>query len=363
MVDQKFISLAAVGDVCFSGSVESQFFCNNVDPFSNLKDVLNNCDISFCNLECPLTDSDIKQKRHYSKILNSSKCIHLKSELCFSKILRDSNFHIVSLANNHILDYNDNGLFDTIDALNKENISSVGAGKNIFDARNEYIFEKHNIKIGFLAYSYTYEATPKCAGAAPLWKKLIIEDVHKIKSKVDYVVVSLHFGLEFSNVPSKFEKKFAHILIEEGADLILGHHPHVLREIEHYKNGIIVYSLGNFVFDPYISQVDDRNFENTRQSMLIIFKISKDAVKVEVILPIYLSRYGIPSVAPDDKRHTIFNIISGNFLYNNPNISKKSMLLNYFGKFTISLRMIYASIRSREFKNIYFIYKRYLNKV
>lgn len=355
--NDEFIIFTAVGDVCFSGNVMSEFDNKGVDPFGNVKHKFIDSDITFCNLESPLTKSEKKQSRHYSKILGGS---FRKSDPRFVEVLKDSNFNIVSLANNHILDYTIDGLLDTIDALNNVNISYIGAGNNIFEARKAHLIEKNKIKIAFLAYSYTYEATNKSAGCAPIWKSLIIDDIKKIRNKVDHVIISLHFGEEFSNIPSLFDKKLVHLLVDQGADLIIGHHPHVLREIEYYKNGTIVYSLGNFLFDPS-SIVSDEILKNMQKSIIITFKIYKNNIIIDNMCRVHLSDQGIPFISQNSMKSLVYNELSS-YSYNiiNNEVKRNNV---YAQKFFYSLKLIYASLKIGEYKNIYLIFKRYLNSI
>lgn len=358
MNSDEFIILTAVGDVCFSGNVKSEFDNKGADPFENVKHILIDSDLTFCNLESPLTENKTKQSRHYSKILGSNLSVFRKSDQRFAKLLKVSNFNIVSLANNHILDYTDDGLFDTIDTLNNVNISYIGAGNNIKEARRPHIFEKNKIKIAFLAYGYTYEATNTSAGCAPIWKSLIIEDIKKIRNKADHVIVSLHFGEEFSNIPSLYDKKLAHLLVDQGADLILGHHPHVLRDIEYYKKGIIVYSLGNFLFD-HSSNISDEISQNARESAIIKFKISKNNIIIFNMYRVHLSSQGIPFTSPEAMQ-SLVNPKSTNYLDNiiDNKVKRNNIDLK---KLFYSIRLIYASLKIREYKNVYLIFKRYLN--
>jgi len=168
------------------------------------------------------------------------------------KALGLAGFDVVSLANNHILECGPDSLKLTQDVLLQENISSFGAGENLAAARKPLIKEVNNIKVGFLGYSTPdkQSALPDRAGASPLIPENISVDIEALKPQVDFLIVSLHFGMTYIQYPSQEGIEIAHNVIDMGANLILGHHPHVLQGIEEYKEGLIAYSLGEFIFDP-----------------------------------------------------------------------------------------------------------------
>jgi poly-gamma-glutamate synthesis protein (capsule biosynthesis protein) len=117
-------------------------------------------------------------------------------------------------------------------------------------ARTPAIIEIKGWKIGFLGYhgARKFAATPTRAGLAPRTLRLILEDVRALKARTDYVVVNFHWGEELATQPDPEQMRFAHQVVDAGADLIVGHHPHVLQGIELYRGATIAYSLGNFLF-------------------------------------------------------------------------------------------------------------------
>ncbi len=142
---------------------------------------------------------------------------------------------------------------ETKTLLEKNGLYPVGGGKTQIEARGPTIIECKGLKFAFFGYVLLKGMTYRADRPAPAWAGTdeIIKEIKKIRNKVDFVIVSLHWGIEFKQIPTGTQVKKAHRLIDAGADLILGHHPHVLQSIEYYKGKYIVYSLGNFVFDQH----------------------------------------------------------------------------------------------------------------
>jgi poly-gamma-glutamate synthesis protein (capsule biosynthesis protein) len=179
------------------------------------------------------------------------------------------------------------GIVSTIEFLSEEKIKFTGAGETTAQALRPAIFNLKNTRIGFLAYNaypmdwiVLKEDQPAIAFYD---SSRAIEAVEKLKKKADVVIVSLHWGDEYRQKPNSRQIKIAHQLIDAGADLILGHHPHVLQPIEEYKDGVVVYSLGNFVFDQRKSA--------TRKSVIFRAKLSKKGVEEFSTLPVQITDY------------------------------------------------------------------------
>ncbi len=244
------ISIVAVGDIMLGGSAQEVLLKEGYDyPFKYISPLLTDADIVIGNLEGPLTS-----------ICNSSmdldkKYVFRSPAEKVTPALKRAGFNILNLANNHILDYGSKGMHDTVASLNKHHIHSVGAGRNINDARKGTIITTANGRLGFLSYSLTFPeafwATETSAGAAFGHQQQIIEDITRLNKITDSVIVSFHWGREKTTRLRPYQPKLGRAAIDAGASVVLGHHPHVLQAIERYKNGLIVYSLGNFVFGSY----------------------------------------------------------------------------------------------------------------
>lgn len=210
------------------------FAFNDFDAFAG-------ADIAMVNLESPVTVRGTKQVKPFTFRMNPS----------FIPAIVKAGISIVNLANNHIFDFGEEGLFDTIDHLDSAGLIHIGAGRNHEEAHRGVILETRGRRVGFLGYYGGSEAPPAIAGKPGVAKRelsLIRRDIARLKENAEFVVVNFHWGKEKESYPADDQVAFARAVIDAGANAIIGHHPHVLQGIEWYNEGIIVYSLGNFVF-------------------------------------------------------------------------------------------------------------------
>lgn len=256
------LKIVAVGDILLGRGVKSRLEKENKDyiyPFLETADLLKKGDVVFANLEEAIT----ARTRSLTDIKHGGKYV-LKNEVDSIKGLEYAGFNLFSLANNHILDYYEEGLFDTQAILKEHKMAFSGAGKNIDEAKKPAIVEKNGVKIGLLSYTdmaeVTYKGNPPLmfiagkdkSGVAkrPLkFDESIKNDIEKLRKEVDILMVSLHWGYEESFEIWDSQVEFAHNLLDNGVDVILGHHAHQFQGIELYKGKPIFYSLGNFIFD------------------------------------------------------------------------------------------------------------------
>lgn len=205
-------------------------------------DIFRTADVSMVNLECPVTTRGTRSVKPFTFRMNP----------VFLPILRDAGIGLVNIANNHIHDFGDIGLFDTIHHLDSMGIGHVGAGRNHKEAHTPVVLDIRGSRIGFLGYyggSEAPAAVGKKAGVAKRDLALISRDIKELRQgAVDYIVVNLHWGTEKAAFPDNWQIQLGRDIIDAGADAIIGHHPHVLQGIERYKHGVIVYSLGNLIF-------------------------------------------------------------------------------------------------------------------
>ena len=172
------------------------------------------------------------------------------------KVLKDNNFTAVSIANNHVLDFGHDAFLDTLDNLKKYELLYAGGGRNREEADKGIIIEKNGIKVGFLAFTkvvpvvewYAGKNKPGIVGAYKAHEPQFVKAIQHIKKNCDVLVVSVHWGKEASIEIRDEERYIGCSMIDAGADIIMGHHPHVVQGMEIYKGKPIFYSLGNFIF-------------------------------------------------------------------------------------------------------------------
>jgi hypothetical protein len=199
--------------------------------------------LKFCNLECSLFDQGRPSRVKTSPRLYSPP----EKMLPLLDYLR---FDVVSLGNNHLDDYGDASLLKTRDLLRERGFATFGAGADRAEARTPLIMDHRGWRVAFLGYTTPTIgagiATEKTAGCNDCDPVAIAEDIGRVRQDVDLVVVSLHWGHEFYHYPSPAQIDLAHRIVDAGADIIAGHHPHCLQGVERYRGKIIIYSLGNF---------------------------------------------------------------------------------------------------------------------
>ena len=238
------IIINAVGDVMLAGRWAATIRNNGYDfPFRGVAAELKTGDITIANLESPIA-------RGGSEF--TGKKFRFRAEPELAGALKKSGISLVTLANNHTMDFGGQALLETMHYLENAGIDWIGAGKNLAEARKMALYTIKGKKIAFLGYSLTqpveFFAGRTRPGTAPGFEQIFIEDISRARQEADYVIVSFHWGTEGRSEIQPYQRRVAHKAIEAGADVIIGHHPHVLRGIERYKTGLVFYSLGNFTF-------------------------------------------------------------------------------------------------------------------
>lgn len=225
---QSPITLVAVGDIMLGRNVNQKMikYQNFKYPFEKTASFLSAADITFGNLESPFSKN--------CPVIGTGSFTFCADYRSVEGLLF-AGFDVLSLENNHILNFGQAGLEQTKELLTGNNISYS-------DANNLTIKQFNNLSFGFLSFTYDKNLDQALA------------KVETEKDRVDILIVSLHWGNEYQKEPSKPQKELAHKLIEAGAKVVIGHHPHVTQPTEEYGDGLIFYSLGNFVFDQMWSQ-------------------------------------------------------------------------------------------------------------
>ncbi len=298
--------LMAVGDIMISenrgtGQMISRY--GPEFPFRKINKYLQKADILFGNLENPISQQGKPFKKQNSHTTFRAQPSSING-------LTSCHFDVLSLANNHANDYGTDALAETLDILSNHNIKCAGAGCNKSDASNPIILNKNGIKICFLAYSYfimfsTKPASRSKPGINPFLKYRVKKDIRMASDKADIVIVSMHWGLDFTDYPVPLQMKHARELIDNGANLILGHHPHHIQGVEKYKNGIIAYSLGDFIFD-----------EAGQDTVIFKCELTKHGINNYEMIPARVSdRYQTELLDPPNALQVINKIASLSRLY------------------------------------------------
>ena len=270
------VKLMAVGDI-------SLITKNNLSPFDGVKETFRGKDILFGQLETVLSNQGKKAEKR-TLVYTSPKKV---------RYLKDAGFDVLNIANNHIMDLGPEGFNETLEVLNQNNISFVGAGNQKFN-QPYAIIEKKGIKLGFLGYTTSgFEHVEEDVVVNRFDENNIVRDIKDLKSKCDIVVVSLHWGIENVFYPSPEQQVFARECIDVGACVILGHHPHVFQGIERYKNGLIIYSLANFQFDFDHEGVFDDKLMDT---LILSVNLTKNGVENYDIVPAKISKEYVPYI-------------------------------------------------------------------
>jgi len=239
------IRMIAVGDLMLSRSVENKMIekKNFKYPFLKTAEFTSGADITFGNLETPIIAG---------KIVSVSRLV-FRTDPKSLYGLRYAGFDVLSIANNHIMNFGKNGLEETLKELDDAGIMHVGAGITADNINKSAVIKVKDVTFSFLAFTYNTDmrkdAKGEEYGVANMDKEKMQDAVRKAKTESDVVVVSMHAGTEYKTKSGSFQQDFAHSAIDAGADLVIGHHPHVVQEMEKYNGKYIIYSLGNFVFD------------------------------------------------------------------------------------------------------------------
>ncbi len=195
------------------------------------------------NLESPLTDHPTRFPR-----VNA-----LRGSPAMARVLANVGFDVMSLANNHAIDYGRAGLRQTMVVLEAAGITPVGAGSTLAEAQRGVVVTIRGLRVGFLAYSHfpytNFVHDPKRESILLLNEEALRKTIPPVVQHCDVMVVSFHWGREGSRRVTAYERNLAHLAVDLGADLIIGHHAHVRGEIERYQDSLIAYCLGNLVFD------------------------------------------------------------------------------------------------------------------
>jgi len=236
------ITIAALGDLMLAGEwTEYQRNGNLEGALGDLASLGKGVDLLFANLEVTLPGSTGEIEKQ-PRLVGSVETI--------GEALSVLEVDVVNLSNNHAFDCFDSGFEAVCDLLSAKSLGYLGAGPDVVSASQPLITERCGVRVGWLAYTALDTVPSQVAGADtygvnPFDVERALIDIESLDSEVHHVVVSVHWGVEFSSLPSPQQVRNARRMIEAGAIAILGHHSHVVQGVEKYGGGVIVYNLGN----------------------------------------------------------------------------------------------------------------------
>src|SRR4051794_38987731 len=275
--EDNLVTATMVGDIMFGRHVEEVTDRHGQEYlFRYVKPYFEQADYSTGNFEHPVTWSTDYDKQE--------KYIHIQAKSQSVETLKKLNFSVLNAANNHSMDYLEKGLKDTIGTFNHYELDVIGIGKNAEEAGRIDYKIVNGIKIATLGFTDAYVArsgaTKSKPGVLRAKPEIFIPLINEAKENADLVVVHAHWGQEYETETSQRQKKLAEAMADSGADIILGHHPHVLQSVDVYKDTVIFYSLGNFIFD--------QGWSSARESAIVQYKLQKNGVGRFEITPIMI---------------------------------------------------------------------------
>lgn len=292
------IRLTAVGDIMLARGLGFMLAQGDIPyPFAGLADVLARGDLTVGNLESALGDAGQPEAKAYPFL----------APVEAAESLSVTGFDVMSLANNHAMDYGSEALLQGIRLLQQQGVTAVGAGGDEEAAHTARLLSANGVTVAFLAYVHVpveadsgfdaadWTATADSPGLAWGDPAAITADVVAARTQADVVVVLLHSGHEYEEAPSRPQVAAAHAAIDAGADLVLGHHAHILQGIEFYHGGVIAYGLGNFAF----------NIAGPPESMILEVWLDRQGVRQLSLIPVIVQETGQPRLADSAEAQSI----------------------------------------------------------
>ena len=280
---EKLTTLLVTGDIILARSVNHQAatYQDFTWPFAQTGPVLKRADLTLISLEsplvdgCPLTTEGMQfcgDPRHLEGLIKAG-------------------IDVVNLANNHSTNYGIEGLNSTIKLLSDTGIKAVGTGQPTY-------VDTRGLRFGFLAYNDVGASPPGTGVDAAT----LPADINAVRQQADIVVVAFHWGVEYTHQPTERQQQLAHWAIDAGADLVVGNHPHWIQPVEIYKNRVIVYAHGNFIFDQMWSEL-------TRQGVVGSYTFYEDQLIDVEFLPIQIINYGQPHFLSGRDKTDLLNLM------------------------------------------------------
>ncbi len=309
VVDDQSVEVAATGDINLDRALGAIIAGGRVDfPFEQVAPILQAADISVGNFESALGDVGEPANKSYA----------FRSPPVAAESVARAGFDVVTLANNHALDYGPDALLQGLELLRAQQLATIGAGPDAAAARSPAILESNGLRLAFLGYvqvpvegnppyfdTSTWTATDATPGLAWAKPDEIAADVRAARAQSDLVIVVLHSGMEYVSAPSPEQMAASYAAIDAGASLVIGHHAHILQGVEFYNGGVIVYGLANFAF----------NIIGPPESAILRAWLDKDGVRTIEFVPVLVQENGQPRLADENEaaliRKSIYDMSGG----------------------------------------------------
>lgn len=263
------VTLAFVGDLMLTRT-PGEYIAQGEDPLAGVATALADADLAIGNLECVIATVGERVPKAYN-----FRC-HPRNVPILAKY-----FDAVSVANNHSGDFGKVAFAEQLALLEAGKVLYFGGGMNEAEARSPLILERNGLKIALLGYNEvelpSYEAGPDTPGLAWIHPEAVVAEIKAAKEQADLVILYPHWGLEYHFEHDWWQRELATQWIDAGADLVVGTHPHVTQPVELYKDRLIAYSLGNFVFDDF-KDVSPELDEPSRTSWILRVKIGAEGL-------------------------------------------------------------------------------------
>lgn len=279
------VRLLFVGDIMLADG-PGRAIAAGRDPFAAFADEFANADVRIGNLECAIASS--------GKALDNKVYTFRANPQVIEKL--SGRFDALSVANNHAGDYGHEAFLETLSLLDIAGVKGFGGGRNLTEAHTPYWVERGGLRIAILAYN---EFKPRAFEAGPDWPGLAwSEDSHVVRgiqsaraAGADIVIPFMHWGWEREREPSARQRQLARLMIDAGADAVVGGHPHVTQGSEVYDGKPIIYSLGNFVFDGF-------DYPEASEGWLLRLSVGEEGVMDWEVVRAYLDAEGLPQRQP-----------------------------------------------------------------
>lgn len=300
MTKNKSITIGFLGDIMLARGVEAHYLEKPEDfAMDDIRSCLSDCDHVHANLETPISDIGMPDPKQDP---NVCFCADPKT----IGILEHLGVSSVTLANNHVLDYGPQALTQTQSVLDQAKIARLGAGADRNEANSPLICQIGPLKLAIVSSNFIYSAstrraTQSSSGAADHQIEKLEASIRNLQSQVDLVIVSVHWGLEYSFYPLPYIQRAARRMVDAGARLVIGHGPHYVQPIETYADGCIVYSLGNFIFD--------EPFPFANVSYVLKIKLNSENTEQVSIYPVLIDNH-VPRLAQDSRTRRIERFVN-----------------------------------------------------